>query len=122
MINLRKVVALDMLLHGTRFILAEFAFGIFFLLILGVISIWGGLSGPVRIGWEAGLGFWLIGIGLNYVPLFIYAVLIAGGHTITEEGQPELPRVKRYSIHQVLIFVPLLFLVAALMQEGRRRR
>lgn len=118
-VSIRKLVALDMVLHGTRFILAEFAFGILFPLILVLISIRGGLFSPVRIDWETALDFWLLGIAMNYVPLLIYAVLISKGQTEKKEGESELVYVKRYSIQQVIVFVPLLVLTAALIQEIR---
>ena len=120
MINLRKLVALDMLLHGKRFIFGELAIGVLLPLILGLSFLRGGLFGQVQPVWETILGFWLVGIAVNYIPLFVYAVLIARSGTIEEEGQPEMARVKIYSIQQVVIFVPFLVAILALLQEGRR--
>ena len=118
MINIRKLVAVDMLLHGTRFIVAEFALGIIIPLILGLVSIRAGLFGPVQVGWETALGVWLISIALNYIPLFLYAVLMAKGRTAQAESQPELAFVKRYGAHQVVILIPLLVVILALMQAA----
>ena len=121
MINIRKLAAVDMALNGTRFIVTEFAIGIVLPLILGLFSIRAGLSGAVQISWQTLLGFWLISIAANYVPLFIYAVRIARGGTVMEEGQSELANAKRYTIQQVIILVPFLVVVLAIIQESRRR-
>ncbi len=122
MINIRKLAALDMLLHGGRLIQAEFGIGILVPIVLGIRLLGAGWSSAVKSGWDVGLGLWLIGMAANYVPLFIYTILIARAGTIQEEGQPELPQVKRYSIQQVIIFVPFLVAVLAVMQERRRTK
>ena len=121
MINIRKLAALDMALNGPRFILGEFAIGIVLPLILGLFSIREGLFRPVQAGREILIGFWLIGVGINYIPLFIYAVLLARSGTVKEEGQPELAHAARYRIQQIIIFIPFLVVVLAIMQEKGRR-
>ena len=70
-----------MALNGTRFIVAEFAVGIVLPLILGLLSIRSGLS--AHSSGETSLGIWLVSIAANYVPLFIYAHLIARGGAIS---------------------------------------
>jgi hypothetical protein len=82
-----------------------------------VLSIRAGRFGPVQSGWETALGIWLIGIAANYLPLFVYAVLIARGGTVKEEGLPELAHAKRYTAQSVIILVPFLVAVLALVQE-----
>lgn len=67
------------------------------------------------------MGIWLVSIATNYIPLFIYAVSIARGGTVKEEGQPELARAKRYGIQQIIILVPFLVVLLALLQEFRRQ-
>jgi hypothetical protein len=121
MISIRKLAAVDMAWLGARVIVAEYAVGVVLPLILGLISIRSGLSGPATPGWETVLGFWLVAIAANYIPLFIYAVLIARGGTVKEEGQPEIARAKRYGVQQAIILVPFLVVVLALVQESRRR-
>ena len=122
MINIRKLAAVDMALHGARVIVAEFALGIVIPLVLGLISIRAVLFAVVQSGWATALGFWLIGIAANYFPLFIYAVVIARGGTVKEEGQPELAHVKRYGIQQAIILIPFLVVVLALVQESRQQK
>jgi hypothetical protein len=122
MINIRKLVAVDMALHSAQVIMAEFALGIALPLILGLLSIRAGFIGPVQSWWETALGLWLVGIAANYVPLLIYAVAIARDGTVKQEGQPELAQVKKYGIQQLIILIPFLVVVLAFVQESRRRR
>jgi hypothetical protein len=123
MINIRKLAAVDMVWLGTRVILAEYFLGIVFPLILGWISIRAGLSKPVPIVWETALGFWLVSIGVNYIPLFTYAVLLSRAGTVKAEGHPELAHAKRYGAQQIIILIPFLVGIVALMQEiGSNRK
>jgi len=122
MINIRKLAAVDMLWLGAKIILAEYALGMVLPLGLGLISIRGGLLRAHPSAWEAAIGFWLVSIAVNYVPLFIYAVLIARGGTVEQEGRPELARARRYGVQQTIILVPFLVVIVALVQENQRRQ
>ena len=122
MINIRKLAAVDMAWLGPRVILVEYALGIILPTVLGLLSLRAGWFGLVRSNWEGVTGLWLLGIAVNYVPLFIYAILIARGGTVKQEGQPELAHARRYGLQQVIIFVPLLVAMVALLQETRGRR
>jgi len=121
-INIRKLVALDMLLHGTRFILAEFAFGILCPIVIFIVFLRAKSLDVVQPLWVILLGYWLVGLAVNYIPLFIYAVIIAGNGSVAEEAQPERANVLKYSLQQFIIFIPLLVAVVALLQESRRYR
>lgn len=59
-INVRKLVALDITLHGSRFILAEFGIGT-----PAIIAVWLFLAvtGPLV------LGIYILLTGTNYLPL-----------------------------------------------------
>lgn len=107
---------------GARVILTEYALGIILPFILGLVSIRSGFFGLSRNVWEAVLGSWLITIGVNCIPLFIHAFLIARAGTIKQEGEPELARARRYGVQQVVILIPFLVVILALAQEGRRRQ
>ena len=122
MINIRKLAAVDMAWLGPRVILVEYALGIILPTVLGLLSLRAGWFGLVRSNWEGVTGLWLLGIAANYIPLFIYAILIARGGTVKQEGQPELAHARRYGLQQVIIFVPLLVAMVALLQETRGRR
>ena len=106
-----------MVAHGTRLITAEFAVGIIGPFILGVLSLRAGLADSTPANWMTVLGIWLLGIAANYIPLFIYAVLIARDGTVEREGRPELAHAKRYGVQQVIILVPLLVCIVAVAQE-----
>jgi hypothetical protein len=122
MINIRKLAAVDMVGLGTRVIVTEYAFGIVLPFILGVLSIRAGFTDATLLNWQTLLGVWLVGIALNYIPLFIYAVVLARSDKVKQEGQPELAHAKRYGVQQVVILVPLLVVVLALMQETTQRK
>jgi hypothetical protein len=122
LISIRKLAAVDMAWLGTRIILVEYALGIILPLILGVISIRSGFSSSVFSTWEAASGLWLVSIATNYVPLFIYAVLLAKGGTVKAEGEPELAHARRYGVQQIIILVPFLVVILALAQEARGRK
>ena len=117
MISIRKLAAVDMAWLGPRIIIAEYALGIILPLVLGAVSVRAGWSGADRSGWQIIMGLWLIGIALNYVPLFIYAVLIARAGAVKQAGQPELARARRYGVQQVVILVPLMVVILAIIQE-----
>ena len=121
MINIRKLAAVDMVWLGTPVILAEYVLGIIAPLILGWLSIRSGLFRPVHSAWQTVMGIWLVSIAANYIPLFIYAVLIARGGTVKEEGQPELIHAKRYGTQQIVILVPFLVVILSPLQEARHR-
>jgi hypothetical protein len=121
MISIRKLAAVDMAAFGARLILAEYALGVVLPFILGLLSLRYGLAGWPQTRWQAGVGVWLISIAGNYIPMFIYALLIARAGTVRLEGQPELAHVGRYSFQQVILLVPFLVVIVALAQEGRRR-
>jgi hypothetical protein len=121
MISIRKLAAVDMLIHGKRFIIGEFAIGVLLAQVLGLITLRSYLTGSLQFLWAI-LGIWLIGIAANYIPLFIYSVMIAKGGTVQEEGQPELAHIKRYSVQQLILFIPFLVTVLTLVQESHQRR
>ena len=119
MISIRKLAAVDMAWLGTRLILAEYALGIVLPLALGIVSVRAGWISVARWGWQTIMGLWLIGIAANYVPLFIYAFLIARAGTVKSEGEPEMAHARRYGTQQVIILVPLLVVILAIVQERR---
>jgi hypothetical protein len=70
LINVRRLVALDITLHGPRFITVEFGLGTPVILAIGIALI---LAGPLT------LGVYLLLTGVNYVPLLVYTVVIVRG-------------------------------------------
>jgi len=109
----RKLVALDIVLHGPRFIMIEFGVGTPAILAVGLWLMSGSLA--------YALGLYLFLTGLNYVPLLIYAVLIVRGGSARKETEYGLSHdrhyVRKYSTQQLLLFVPLAVMALAIAQE-----
>jgi len=109
----RKLVALDIVLHGPRFIMIEFGVGTPVILAVGLWLMSGSLA--------YALGLYLLLTGLNYVPLLIYAVLVIRRDSARRETEYGLTHdrhyVRKYSTQQLLLFVPLAVLFLAIAQE-----
>lgn len=117
--DVRRVAAVDMYgAAGTRLrrriILAEF--------LLGVV-VCGGVGGWVVAtastgGWR-GFGIWLIGVGLNYLPLAGYAISFSRAGRLEAElaGVDVHGELRYYTVAQLWLFVPGLLLVLAVRQR-----
>jgi hypothetical protein len=113
-INVRKLAALDIALHGGRWILIEFW--------IGVIGL--PLFGALVIGRSLYLGVYLMLLGLNYVPLLVYAIIINRSNSAKEEVNVELSHpakyYSKYGVQQALLLVPFAIPVLAIRQELAR--
>jgi hypothetical protein len=121
-VNVKRLAAIDM--HGTRgttrrrrIILAEFIAGPVVMVGLGIWFVTGAASLGTRI-----LGAWLIGVGLNYVPLAGYAISLSRPGALDAElaGTDTGSELRRYSTLQLWILVPFSFVVFAVIPRGRR--
>jgi hypothetical protein len=114
-VNIRKLVALDIALHGWRFITMEFIFGVFGIAVIGLLTI------PV----DAVLGWYMMLISLNYVPTLIYAVIIGNRVNAKKETKIELSNLRRYGpkygFQQLMIFVPFAIIALSVVQEYQKR-
>jgi hypothetical protein len=112
LINIHKLVALDIRLHGPLFILIEFGAGTPLIIAFGL---WLMLNNAFF------LGLYILLTGINYVPLLIYAIIFARDKTANREVEYELSHykhyIRKYSIQQFLIFIPLLILLLAIIQK-----
>lgn len=120
-LNVRKLAALDMALHGKRFILIEFGIGVLACAVLGGLSLAQGLR-LLRNGlnWQLVLGIVLLWIGLNYVPLFIHAVDLARRGMARVEAGDDLAKqelLRKYSVQQFWLLVPFAVVVLDLTQR-----
>lgn len=124
-INVRKLVALDLAFRGTWFILIEFAFAVALGVALGVFVLVRtlGVGAPSLFGIIVGL--LLLGVGLNYVPLLIYAIVIVRRKSARAEVAAELAQrniyAHKYGVQQFLLVVPLAIPLLAIGQELRQR-
>ncbi len=121
--NVRRLAAIDM--YGTRgtlrrrrIILVEFLAGAVVMPLLGI-----GLL-IISDGWGGRLfGVWMLGTGLNYVPLSVYASQLSRPGALDAElaGVGTDRELRRYTVLQLWIFVPL-SLVALAARQSRPRR
>lgn len=121
--NVRRLAAIDM--YGARgaprrrrIILAEFIAGA---VVMAAVGVWlaafsSGLGGRV-------LGWWMAGSGLNYVPLAAYAIALSRSGALDTElaGVDTGRELRRYSVRQFWIFVPLSLVVLAVLSAFSRR-
>lgn len=118
MIDPRKLAAIDIAFLGSTFVIAEFAAAVLLAPALGVFVL---VRRPSF--WQAALGVYLISLGLNYVPMLLYAVAISRHKTAREEMGEELADKRRamskYRGQSVALLVPLMVPVVALIRERR---
>lgn len=118
-VNVRKLVAIDMALHGTRLIVGEFALTVALGLGFGILSLSRG-----HAPWQFVLGLFLLAIAVNYSPLLIYAILIAWKKNPAEEAKVELAKghaeIMRYTRQSFLLAIPLVVPLLAIHQVRRR--
>jgi hypothetical protein len=118
-IDFRKLAAVDIAFLGSRLILAEFSIGVFGSFALGLWT----LLRSHSIGGIA-LGSYLLFIGINYVPLLLYAITIvrvdSARDEIAEERADKREMFRKYRRQSLLLLVPLAVPILALARELRR--
>jgi len=74
-------------------------------------------------GWEVGLGVWLLGVGVNYVPLALHAQSLSrpGALEAELEGSDLHRELRRAGLTQFWIAVPFVVAIAAVAQWRRSR-
>jgi hypothetical protein len=124
-INIRKLAALDIVFHGPRFILAEFALGVVGCAAGGAYSLsffFHSASHPLI---AAILGFVLPWNALNYVLLLLYAISIVRHRSAELEVAFELEHkgfyALKYTVQSALLFLPLVVPILAIVQEMQKR-
>lgn len=124
-INIRKLAALDIVFHGAKFILAEFAIGVAFCGIFGIFSLYIFFSSPGHTFFSAIIGFFLSWVALNYVPLLLYSINIVRRKSAQLEVAFELEHKdfygRKYTFQSLLLVLPLIVPILALYQETQKR-
>jgi hypothetical protein len=124
-INIRKLAALDIVFHGSKFILAEFALGVVFCGVAGVFNLFAFFRNPSHPLFIAILGFSLSWVAVNYVPLLIYAISIVRGKSAEREVAFELERkgyyARKYTFQSLMLVLPLVVPLLAIFQEVEKR-
>jgi len=114
-INIRKLAALDISLHGWWLITIEFFFGVFGIAAIGLLTLSVNLI----------LGVYVMLLSLNYVPLLIYAALIGNQEKAKREARVELSNLRlygpKYSFQQLLLFVPFAIIALSILQKFQKR-
>jgi hypothetical protein len=122
LVDVKRLAAVDM--HGARgtllrrrIILAEFVLGALLGTAIGAFV----AVSASGLGWRV-FGAWLAGIGLNYVPLAIYAASLSSpGRLDAELAGVDLRReLRRYTKLQFWITVPLLLVALAVPGQPDR--
>jgi hypothetical protein len=125
LMEVRKLAALDLVFHGPRFVLVEFTGALLVGAGLGVLSLRAGLPGGHLVAWQLALGLYLVGVGLNYVPLALHAAaLIRTGdarQAVAVELKDERRARRVYGTQEALLLVPLAVAAPAAAQALRRR-
>jgi hypothetical protein len=122
-VDVKRLAAIDM--HGARgtalrrrVVLAEFALAVAVAVALGCWLVFGasGLGAHV-------FGIWVLGAGLNYAPLTVYAISLSRAGALEAElaGVDPGQELRRYSVLQLWLFVPL-SLIAMTLRRSRGPR
>jgi hypothetical protein len=122
-LDVRRLAALDM--HGApaarsrrRMILSEFALGTLGCATLGAWAFsWNSTFGVI-------LGFWLLGLAANYLPLTAHVLTLWRGQALDAElaGIDLHAQLRSYTRAQVWVLVPFWVAGLALTQTRRLRR
>jgi hypothetical protein len=117
-INVRKLAALDIVFHGPKFILIEFALAVFICGSIGLLILHGANHSPLMII----LGSFFLGVSLNYIPLLLYSINIVKHKSAQQEVAYELEHkdtyAGKYTLQSiVLLLMPLAMLLLAVYQN-----
>jgi len=119
-LDARKLVAIDLVFLGAKVIIVEFAIGILFSAALGVFVLLRGHGSLVQVV----LGLYLISIGINYVPMLIYAIAITKANSARAELGSELDdkgaAMAKYRRQSLWLLVPLSVPVVVITQTRKR--
>jgi hypothetical protein len=121
-IDVRKVAALDIALHGPTFILAEFGLGVPLLAAVSAFMFFDHAHTLLTVA-ESCFSLW---ITLNYVPLLLYTIIIVKHKSAHREVAFELEHRDRYLLKYTLqaalfLFIPFAMLALAIYQEWQKR-
>jgi hypothetical protein len=122
-INVRKAAALDIALHGSGFILAEFGLGVPLLAAISAFMFFRSDHSLFTIA----QGCFFLWLTLNYVPLLLYAISIVRQKSAYQEVAFELEHKDSYLLKYTLqlalfLFIPFALLALAIYQEWQKRR
>lgn len=121
MISVRKLAALDIVFHGSKVVLGEFAVGVFLPLAISALSLWHSRS---WLGFAFGL--YMLALGINYLPLLMHAIFLVqrgdAGAEVSHELSDHPQSARKYGMQSLLLLVPLAIPALALAQFRSRLR
>jgi ABC-type spermidine/putrescine transport system permease subunit II len=124
-INIRKLAALDIVFHGTRFILVEFLVAVVVPGVIAALGFFAFFRNPAHSITQLFLGCIMLWIAMNYITLLLYTVSIIRGKSAEREVAFELEHkdyyARKYSRQSLLLVLPLIVPVLAVIQEIQRR-
>lgn len=124
-INVRKLVALDIVFHGSRFILAEFIVAVVVPGIIGPLTLIAYLRNSAHPFFQLIIGCVLLWIAINYLPLLLYTISIIRHKSAQSEVAFELEHkdyyARKYTTQSLLLVLPLVVPVLAVVQEIKQR-
>jgi hypothetical protein len=117
-INPRKLAAIDIVFLGSKLVIAEFAGGVLLCAALGTFVLFRGHSFMQLV-----LGLYFISLGINYVPMLVYAVAITRANSARAEMGDELNEkhraMSKYRRQSLSLLVPLFVPIVALGEIKR---
>ncbi len=123
--NVRKLAALDIVFHGPRLILTEFAIAVILGGGLGIFQFFlffHNPSHPLPVGF---MGLFFSWTALNYVPLLLYAISIARSKSARQEVAFELEHkefyARKYTLQSMWLLLPLVGPILTIFQEMQKR-
>ena len=120
-INPRKLAAIDIVFLGSKLIIAEFASGVLLSAALGGFVLF--RSHSLK---QTAIGLYLISLGINYVPMLMYAVAISlAGRARAELGDELADRrqaMAKYRRQSLWLLIPFAIPIIAIVNlKGSRR-
>jgi hypothetical protein len=120
-IQVRKVVAIELTFLGPKFILSEYAIAVIGGVFLGALSLRAGLLRTHAL-WQILLGIYLIFLAMTYAVLLGYAIAMArrgdARDEITDELDDKAAAFRKYRRQSPWLLVPLVVPVAAMRQKS----
>ena len=116
-LSARRLVAIDLVFLGSKVVITEFIAGVFFSAALGVCVL---VKGHSSLG-QIVLGLYLISLGVNYIPMLIYAISITRAKSARSQLGSELDNkglaMKKYRRQSLWLLVPLVVPLTVFSQQ-----
>jgi uncharacterized membrane protein SpoIIM required for sporulation len=118
--DMRKLAAIDILFLGRTVTIAEYACGVILSGALGLFALFRSHS-----SWQYALSTYLLFLGINYIPMLLYACAIGSRESANVELADELVDKRRamskYRRQSLFLLVPLLLPILSLWQRSESR-